>query len=158
MSRSIGAKSLTTLSLLGPRPEVMLSSPATMRKVVVLPQPEGPTSTTNSLSWISRLTSMTAWTSSYFLLRPRMTTLAICLSLYRSGDAGDVMFDKERIDESDRDRPQQRTGHQFAPVEHIAPHQFRGDADRHGLLFGRGQEDERVDELVPRQREGKDPG
>ena len=28
----------------------MLSSPATMRNVVVLPQPEGPTSTTNSLS------------------------------------------------------------------------------------------------------------
>src|SRR6266581_9697644 len=158
MSRSIGAKSLTTFSSIRMRPEVMLSSPATMRKVVVLPQPEGPTSTTNSLSWISRFTSMTAWTSSYILLRPRMTTLAMYLSLYRSGDAGDVMFDKERIDEGHRDRPQQRAGHQLAPVEHIAPHQFGGDADRHGLLVGRGEEDEGVDEFVPRQREGEDPG
>src|SRR6266567_8503931 len=154
MSRSIGASSFTTVSSIRTRPEVMLSSPATMRKVVVLPQPEGPTSTTNSLSWISRLTSMTAWTSSYFLLRPRMTTLAICSSLYRPGDAGDVMFDKEGIDESDRDRPQQRTGHQLAPVEHVAPHQLGGDADRHGLLLGRGQKNQGIDELVPRQREG----
>src|SRR5437762_11627902 len=130
MSRSIGGNSLITVSSIRTRPEVMLSSPATMRRVVVLPQPEGPTSTTNSLSWISRFTSMTAWTSSYILLRPRMTTLAICLSLYRPGDAGDVMFDKERIDESDRDRPQQRAGHQLAPVEHVAPHQLGSDADR----------------------------
>src|SRR6266568_8365501 len=158
MSRSIGAKSLTTVSSIRMRPEVMLSSPATIRKVVVLPQPEGPTSTTNSLSRISRFTSMTAWTSSYFLWSPRMTTLAIYLSLYRPGDAGDVMFDKERIDKGHRDRPQQRAGHQFAPVEHIAPHQFGGDADRHGLLIGRREEDEGIDELVPRQREGKDPG
>src|SRR5229473_6310128 len=158
MSRSIGGNSLITVSSIRMRPEVMLSSPATMRKVVVLPQPEGPTSTTNSLSWISRLTSMTAWTSSYLLLRPRMTTLAIDLTLYRPGDAGDVMFDKERIDEGHRDRPQQRAGHQLAPVEHIAAHQLGSDADRHGLLFGRGQEDEGIDELVPRQREGKDPG
>jgi len=50
MSRSIGANSLTTLSLIRTRPELMLSSPATIRKVVVLPQPDGPTSTTNSLS------------------------------------------------------------------------------------------------------------
>src|SRR5258708_18187224 len=134
MSRSIGAKSLTTVSSIRMRPEVMLSSPATMRKVVVLPQPEGPTSTTNSLSWISRFTSMTAWTSSYFLLRPRITTLAIDLTLYRPGDAGDVMFDKERIDEGDRDRTQQRAGHQLPPIEHIAPHHVAGAPDRHGLL------------------------
>ncbi len=59
MSRSIGASSLTTFSLIRTLPEVMLSSPATMRRVVVLPQREGPTSTTNSLSRISILTSLT---------------------------------------------------------------------------------------------------
>src|SRR6266567_1508722 len=124
MSRSIGAKSFTTVSSIRMRPEVMLSSPATMRNVVVLPQPEGPTSTTNSLSWMSRFTSMTACTSSYILLRPRMTTWAINLPLYRPGNPRDVMFDKERIDEGHRDRPQQRPGHQFAPVENIAPNQL----------------------------------
>ena len=41
MSRSIGGRSLTTVSSIRMRPEVMLSSPATMRKVVVLPQPDG---------------------------------------------------------------------------------------------------------------------
>src|SRR5215472_4656165 len=124
MSRSIGARLLTTVSSIRMRPEVMLSSPATMRSVVVLPQPEGPTSTTNSLSRISRLTSLTAWTSSYFLLRPRMTTCAMYLSLYRPGDARDVVFDKEGVDKGDRDRPQQRAGHQFAPVEHVASDQL----------------------------------
>src|SRR6266849_3735409 len=130
MSRSIGARLLTTVSSIRMRPEVMVSSPATMRNVVVLPQPDGPTSTMNSLSLMSRLTSLTACTSSYFLLRARMTTWAMFLSLDRPGDAGDVMFDKERIDEGNRDRSQQRAGHQFAPVEHVAAHQFRGDADR----------------------------
>src|SRR5665213_220022 len=158
MSRSIGGSSLTTFSSIEICPEVMLSRPATMRKVVVLPQPDGPTSTTNSWSRMSRLTSMTAWTSSYFLLRLRIATRAMILSLYRPGDAGDVILDKERIDERDRDRAQQRTGHQLAPEEHVAAHQFRGDPDRHGLLLGRGEEDQRVDELVPRQGEGENPG
>src|ERR1041384_4008939 len=112
MSRSIGASSFTTLSLIRTRPEVMLSSPATMRRVVVLPQPEGPTSTTNSLSLMSRFTSFTACTSSYFLLRLRITTCAMCLSFHRAGDAGHVVLDKERIDERHRDRAQQRAGHQ----------------------------------------------
>src|ERR1700675_4690483 len=103
MSRSIGGNSLITVSSIRMRPEVMLSNPATMRNVVVLPQPEGPTQTTNSLSRISRFTSMTAWPSSYILLRLRMTTFAIDLSFYRPCDAGDVMLDKERIDEPDRD-------------------------------------------------------
>ena len=77
MSRSIGASSFTTLSLIRTRSEVMLSSPATMRKVVVLPQPEGPTSTTNSLSRMSRFTSLTACTSSYILFRLRIVTCAM---------------------------------------------------------------------------------
>src|SRR5665213_2856492 len=129
MSRSIGGSSLTTFSSIEICPEVMLSRPATMRKVVVLPQPDGPTSTTNSWSRMSRLTSMTAWTSSYFLLRLRIATRAMILSLYRPGDAGDVILDKERIDERDRDRAQQRTGHQLAPEEHVAA--LEGDALHH---------------------------
>ena len=69
MSRSIGGSSLTTFSSIEICPPVMLSSPATMRSVVVLPQPDGPTSTTNSWSRMSRFTSMTACTSSYFLFK-----------------------------------------------------------------------------------------
>src|SRR5436853_1296683 len=42
MSRSIGTRSLTTLSPIRTSPLVILSRPDTMRSVVVLPQPDGP--------------------------------------------------------------------------------------------------------------------
>src|SRR5215472_4217896 len=106
MSRSIGGRSLMTLSSIRMRPEVIDSSPATIRNVVVLPQPDGPTRTMNSLSRMPRFTSLTACTSSNFLFRLWMWTSAIALSfqmlsLDRAGDAGDVVLDKERIDERD---------------------------------------------------------
>src|ERR1700687_3459197 len=123
MSRSIGARSLTTVSSIRMRPEVMLSSPATMRRVVVLPQPEGPTSTTNSLSRISRFTSLTACTSSYILFKFRIRTRAIASSLHGTGETGDVILDEERVDYRHRDRAEQRTRHQRPPEEHVAADQ-----------------------------------
>ena len=48
MSRSFGGTSLTTSPSTAISPSVISSSPAIIRKVVDLPQPEGPTSTTNS--------------------------------------------------------------------------------------------------------------
>ena len=42
-------------------PVVMSSSPATIRSVVVLPQPDGPTRTMNSPSATSMSMSLTAW-------------------------------------------------------------------------------------------------
>ena len=95
MSRSIGGRSFTTSSPMRISPEVISSSPATMRKVVVLPQPEGPTRTRNSLSRISRITSFTAWKPlSYFLFSWRMLTSAIS-PFHRAGEAGDVVLDEE---------------------------------------------------------------
>src|SRR5580693_9143141 len=130
MSRSIGARSLTTLSSIRTRPELMLSSPATIRNVVVLPQPEGPTSTMNSLSRISRFTSLTACTSSYILFKFRIRTRAIALSLYGTGETGDVVLDEERVDHGHRDRAEQRARHQRPPEEHVAADQLGGDANR----------------------------
>src|SRR5580692_6626648 len=158
MSRSIGARSLTTLSSIRTRPELMLSSPATMRNVVVLPQPEGPTSTKNSLSRISRFTSFTACTSSYILFKFRIRTRAIASSLHGTGEAGNVILDEERVDHGHWYRAEQRARHQRPPKEHVTADQLRRDADRNGLLLRRGQEHQRVDELVPRQREGEDAG
>src|SRR5262245_3384466 len=155
MSRSIGGRSFTTRSPMRISPEVTSSSPATMRSVVVLPQPEGPTSTRNSLSRISRSTSFTAWKPlSYFLFSARIETCAMRLPLHRAGEAGDVVLDEERVDQGDRHGAEQRAGHQLAPEEDIAADQLRDHAHRHRLLIGRGHEHERVDELVPRQREG----
>ena len=60
MSRSRGAMSLTIFSPMATVPALTVSRPASMRKAVLLPQPEGPTSTTNSPSAIARSMSDTA--------------------------------------------------------------------------------------------------
>src|SRR5215203_2830234 len=59
-SRSRGGTSLTRLPSIKISPDVGSSRPATMRIVVVFPQPEGPSSTRNSRSAMSRLRSCTA--------------------------------------------------------------------------------------------------
>ncbi len=63
MSRSFGATSFTRRSPIRISPPEISSSPAIIRSVVDLPQPEGPTSTTSSLSGISSETLCTATTS-----------------------------------------------------------------------------------------------
>src|SRR5579862_8143499 len=68
MSRSLGATSLTRVPPIYKSPLEMSSSPAIMRSAVLLPQPDGPTRTRNSWSWISRFrSSMTAGPSPYRL-------------------------------------------------------------------------------------------
>ena len=52
--RSLGGRSLTALPPMRSVPEVMSSRPATMRRAVVLPEPDGPTSTISSPSATSR--------------------------------------------------------------------------------------------------------
>src|ERR1700683_629782 len=52
MSRSLGCALLTTRSPIEIVPEVMFSSPASIRSKVDLPQPEGPTRTTKAPSSI----------------------------------------------------------------------------------------------------------
>src|SRR3954469_13938523 len=52
MSRSLGWTLLTTRSPIEIVPDVMFSRPASIRSRVDLPQPEGPTKTTNSPSSI----------------------------------------------------------------------------------------------------------
>jgi len=61
-SRCRGDTSLTTRSPKLIVPDVIRSSPATIRRAVVLPQPEGPTSTTNSPSSMSRSSPSSATT------------------------------------------------------------------------------------------------
>src|SRR5690554_2716356 len=57
-------------------PSVTSSRPATMRRVVDLPHPLGPTSTRNSLSLISRLARSTATTLPNRLVTPSRVTEA----------------------------------------------------------------------------------
>src|SRR3989442_1737200 len=57
-------------------PSVADSRPAMHRRVVVLPQPEGPRRTTNSLSFTSRSSPVTARVPSYDFVSPRNETRA----------------------------------------------------------------------------------
>ncbi len=57
-----GPGCVTALPLTLTMPALGGSKPATMRRQVVLPQPDGPTIATNSLSAISRLMSSSAFT------------------------------------------------------------------------------------------------
>ena len=61
----------TTSSPMRISPEVALSSPAMQRSVDVLPQPEGPSSDTNSPSATEKETASTACTLPYFTTRSR---------------------------------------------------------------------------------------
>src|SRR5215831_11053759 len=99
MSRSFGGRSLTTSPPIEMLPEVTSSSPAIIRNVVLLPQPDGPTSTTNSVSGISRSMLWTASTSSKRLTTLRNTTSAIGSALGGSrGETRDVVIHEERVD------------------------------------------------------------
>src|SRR6476661_9999142 len=69
--------SLTTLPPIKRSPLVCFSSPQMMRKNVVLPQPEGPSSTMNSPSGTVRLMPLTAGTSPNFLTISLVNTAAI---------------------------------------------------------------------------------
>src|ERR1700742_1172321 len=60
MSRSRGARSLTTSPPMRSSPSLMSSSPAIIRSAVDFPQPDGPTRITNSPSAMSRLRSLKA--------------------------------------------------------------------------------------------------
>src|SRR5215471_6122469 len=106
-------------------PEVTSSRPAIMRSVVLLPQPDGPTSTTNSLSGMSRLMLRTASTSSKRLTTLRNATSAIAFGPLSAlggagGEPGDVVVHQERVDHERRRRRHQRAGHQHSPFVDVA--------------------------------------
>ena len=63
MSRSRGATRLTTRPPMRISPAPTDSSPASIRSAVVLPEPDGPTTTSNSPSATSSVRSRTASTS-----------------------------------------------------------------------------------------------
>src|SRR5579883_748366 len=75
--RRSGGASVRSRSASHTRPAVGVSNPATIRRVVVLPQPEGPSSATSSPDASSRLRSVTAGVSPKRLVRWSRTICAI---------------------------------------------------------------------------------
>src|ERR1035438_2689046 len=140
MSRSRGGTSFTTSPPIQISPDVISSSPAIMRRVVDLPQPDGPTRTTNSSSSISRSMPLTAWTlPSNAFDTLRIETCAILALPLRCAcrQAGDVVVHQECIHQNRRRRSHDAGGHDLAPHEHVAVDQAGIDAgDQHHLVAG----------------------
>src|SRR3954447_4166373 len=90
MSRSLGGMWVTSRSPMEMRPEFTSSRPASIRREVDLPHPEGPTSTMNSPSLISRSMPGTAGTSApgYHRCAFSKVTLAMTYLLHRQERAG----------------------------------------------------------------------
>src|SRR5437016_5586764 len=87
MSRSFDSRSLTTRPSMRISPAEISSSPASIRSSVLLPHPDGPTSTTNSPSTISMLTPCTTWVLPKLFLTLRNATDAMIShsTLYGAG-------------------------------------------------------------------------
>src|SRR6202795_1795266 len=120
MSRSFGGTSLTTSPPIMMSPPVMSSSPAIIRRVVDLPQPDGPTSTTNSWSAMSRSMPRTASPSSQRLITLRKVTSAMSSTLCRAGgQAGNVIVHQEGVDDQRRGGAEEGAGHDLGPVAHV---------------------------------------
>src|SRR4051812_29491135 len=129
MSRSFGETSFTTRPPIETVPSEMSSRPATIRSAVVFPQPDGPTSTRNSPSWMSSVRSKTAWTPlSYTLSTSSNTTSAM--------DPPDlelrgIVERFERL-EGERERPHDtRRGDEQALVARLADEHDRVVVDVH---------------------------
>src|SRR5579871_2206269 len=160
MSRSLGGTSLTTSPPMRISPSVMSSRPAIMRRVVVLPHPDGPTSTTNSLSEMSRSMPRTAGTSSYFFTTFRSVTWAMCASALggAGGKARNVVVHQKGVDEQRRCRAKQGCSHDLAPVEHVALDERAHNAGRQHHLIGGSGERHGIEKVSPRHRKREDGG
>src|SRR3954451_14955689 len=106
MSRSFGDRLFTSLSPMKSSPSVISSRPATMRSAVVFPQPDGPTSTRNSPSWMSSVRSKTGWT-------PLSYTLSTSLNATSAMDPPDMeqIVVVQRLELVERKRHLLRSAH-----------------------------------------------
>src|SRR5918995_4760378 len=155
MSRSRGASSLTTRSPMRMSPAEISSKPATIRNAEVFPHPDGPTSTTNSPSAISRFRSRTATTSSPYTFETCSNRISATDRSRRQAE-GDPALDEEEEDD-DRQRGQRRPCHQRPPLR-PAQARERREPDHQRLLLRALQEHVGDDELVPGLDEREDRG
>src|SRR3954453_22990791 len=162
MPRWAGGRSLTSMPSIHNSPSVISSSPAIRRSKVDLPQPDGPTKTTNSLSRMSRSIPLMMVSSPKLLIMPRNLTSAmsspvsLSLSLDGAGSQArhDVFLRCEEDDDDRQDRERDEGKHKlpvcsvFAPVDH--------HAERPGIFGLRIEQDERQNIVVPTANETYD--
>src|SRR5690349_1910444 len=136
MSRSLGGTKVTSFSPISTRPPSKGSSPASMRRAVVLPDPDGPTRTMNSPSWMSRSSASTAGGAplANTLVADMYFTLAIADLRRGPGPAAARSLDGSHgqppdqralgdpADDDHRDRGDQRRRRQVGDVQALLGH------------------------------------
>src|SRR5919202_4355127 len=121
MSRSRGAIRLTTRSPIWISPPETDSRPASIRSAVVLPEPDGPTSTMNSPSAMSSVSPRTASTWPKRLSTRSKRTAAMELPLHGSGEhAPDEVSLEEHVEEDHRGGDDHRAGRQQRQIGLVA--------------------------------------
>src|SRR6266849_7690494 len=145
MSRSLGGTSVTSRSPISTRPLSIGSSPASNRRAVVLPEPDGPTRTMNSPSLMPRSSASTAGVASLPNTRVADTYFTLATGDLQSLDGSHRQAADERAlgdpaDDDDRHRGDRGRRRQVSDEQALradAAHQEH----RHGRGVGRGQVD-----------------
>src|ERR1700722_13617362 len=154
MSRSLGGTKLTSRPPTSRLPPSSGSSPASMRRAVVLPEPDGPTRTMNSPSLMSRSRALTAGGVSFAYTRLADTYLTPAIGHFQSLDRSHRQASHQRAlgDPADEDDGNRGDRGRRGQVRDIEP--FLGDGADQEHRHGRGVRDrqvEREEQLVPRE-------
>ena len=164
MSRLFGDRSLTTRSPIRTTPSLISSRPATIRSAVVFPHPEGPTSTMNSPSAISRSSRSTARVPSPNTFETSSNaTLAMAYSFTAPpSNPADERALREEEDDRHRHDGEQGRERELGPedVDRLAAPTDRRverrrrreqvpEADRDRVLVRVREDDVRQEEVVP---------
>src|SRR6266542_5530104 len=155
MSRFADGMLFTTRPSIEIVPSVAVSSPATIRSAVVFPQPEGPTSTTNSPSSIERSSRSTARTppgKSFVTLSN--STRATSALRRAAGEARHEVALEDQEQGKDGQRGEEHDPELLPVVDRERPHR-NVDAGRDRHAARRAEDDERREEVVPRP-DGRD--
>src|SRR5260370_8475987 len=151
MSRSFGGTELTTRWSILTSPSVTLSRPAMMASRVDLPQPEGPTRTTNSPVLTSRSNPLSTGTERKFFLRCWIVSEAIDNRLFEGalGEPAQKISTPEEINQERRQSTDQYGGAFNVVLVNCSPSAAQRDQCYRNRLVGAGGKNEREKELVP---------
>src|SRR5215471_12898805 len=159
MSRSFDSMSLTTRPSIEIVPPVISSSPASIRSSVDLPQPDGPTSTTNSPSRMSNpMPWMTFVLPKDFSMLWNATVAMVTSAFHRAGGQSADHVALERIvDRSGWQRVDEPGSHQKLPRRIVRRKKVSEGNGKRDVPVVR-QQKERVQVFVPgeQQRVGAD--
>src|SRR3954470_17248087 len=165
MSRSFGARSLTTSPPILRSPSEMSSRPAIIRSAVDFPQPDGPTRIISSPSRICRFMCLTASKPSGYRLTTSSNSISamwgwLLSALDRArGQAGDDALLEEQHEEDQRNRDDDRC-RRDRPEGQLELRRAGEERDRrrNGARARRRRQRDGEQELVPHADERQDAG